>query len=614
MTCETVRAAMSLRLDGERGDPDEVAPEDLERHLERCVSCRAFDERSRRIRTQLRYEALDEIPDVAPGVRDSIAALPPSRSERTRPNGQVRILAVAAAFAVGVLIGAALVTDDGTAPGPVAAADIPARVAAAQFEVDALSARLEVIERGWHADVPQRRWTGTLAWSAPERLELQLEDDTSYPSPDWVPDDVTLIVDEDRSWTSGPRDCPPDQQPACTVAAPRVELVTGREPFADGASVPLDLVVPVRSFAGANQPTELGQGSIAGRRTVGVRTTAAQVQPVIDGLRPAGNLREVHPADPVDLWLDAETMVPLALEVVAGVAPDRITWAANRGYHDEPGDVVVSMNVTAIDYDPPPLTVDGPHPGATTERAAGFTDGPTPILGEIAPPEGFALHRAGQVAAGGPVVEVIAWTDGRGWVKVRATSEWSGTSLFGDLGGVVRMVELTGSGVAYLNDRGDRVAMHTDDVDLVVTGSVGEDRLRRIAAGIGLTGQPVPADWVEAASASADDAAAVVPGLLLPDQLDGFGTPSVRADGSTVVVSYAGPGARGFQLTEASGNRLTPPLDLSVTAVDVRGEMGRWSGSRGELEWTEGGVVVSLRSVTLSLDELLAIAASMEPA
>jgi hypothetical protein len=46
----------------------------------------------------------------------------------------------------------------------------------------------------------------------------------------------------------------------------------------------------------------------------------------------------------------------------------------------------------------------------------------------------------------------------------------------------------------------------------------------------------------------------------------------------------------------------------------VRRADGRWSAERGELEWVEHGRVLDLRSATLSLEELLAVAASLEPA
>jgi hypothetical protein len=47
--------------------------------------------------------------------------------------------------------------------------------------------------------------------------------------------------------------------------------------------------------------------------------------------------------------------------------------------------------------------------------------------------------------------------------------------------------------------------------------------------------------------------------------------------------------------------------------VRVRGRDGRWSLGRGELEWVEGHRVLTLRSHTLPLEELLTIAASLEP-
>jgi hypothetical protein len=46
----------------------------------------------------------------------------------------------------------------------------------------------------------------------------------------------------------------------------------------------------------------------------------------------------------------------------------------------------------------------------------------------------------------------------------------------------------------------------------------------------------------------------------------------------------------------------------------VRGQAGRYSYERGELEWVERGVTRTLRSTTLTLGELLAIAEGLRPA
>jgi len=105
---------------------------------------------------------------------------------------------------------------------------------------------------------------------------------------------------------------------------------------------------------------------------------------------------------------------------------------------------------------------------------------------------------------------------------------------------------------------------------------------------------------------------ATTPGLLLPRSLHGFGPPAVRLDGTVVSLAFAGPGTRAFLLVEAPGIRLDPPLDSDVQGVRVRGFDGRYTAGRGELEWVERGRIVSLRSGTLSLGELLTIAQSLE--
>ena len=207
---------------------------------------------------------------------------------------------------------------------------------------------------------------------------------------------------------------------------------------------------------------------------------------------------------------------------------------------------------------------------------------------------------------------VRTWTDGRAWVKVRATRNWPGGRLFGDLGQLVRPAGL-GGGMAYWSEDGSRVAVHGSGVDLLVTGSVGGADLARVAASLPVAGRPVPAGWAEAATSTLPEAAAAAPGLRVPHDLRGFAPPAVRVDGRTVTLAYAGPGSRGFLLVQAPGDRLAPPLDDDPLGVRVRGGDGRWSPGRGELEWVEGHRVLTLRSNTLPLEELLTIAASLEP-
>jgi hypothetical protein len=367
-----------------------------------------------------------------------------------------------------------------------------------------------------------------------------------------------------------------------------------------------------------------------------VATTVAQVAPLLAGLAPAGagNLRDLHPSDQVELWLDEVALVPLALSVSAAPTDERRAWAAARGYRDRPGEAVLELTLSRVTLNRP-LEADTfpPPPAGARAEDAGFRDRPaTADLGDrgLVPgwlPAGFRPHRAGlaggapgpsalEPAPGGrpgPAVTVRTWTDGRAWVKVRSTRSWSGGRLFGDLGQLVRRAGL-GAGVAYWSEDGTRVAVHAAAADLVVMGSVGEADLARVAASLSLAGRPVPAAWAEAATSTLPEALAADPGLRRPRDLRGFAPPAVRVDGRTVTLAYPGPGSRGFLLVQAPGDRLTPPLDDDPAGVRVRGSDGRWSPARGELEWVEAGRVLTLRSATLSLEELLAVAASLEPA
>ena len=534
-----------------------------------------------------------------------------------------------AAFLGGVVLGATFIGLGRGGPGQVAMADLPARVVAAQRTLTSLAADVSLVERGWHSSAPERRFTGRLRYRAPEHLALELTDRTAYPSPDWPRADLGLVVTGDRWWTTGQRTCPAEALPGCAPPTPRVRLVERREPFADATPVPLDLVTPVRSFTPAGAGASLGARQVAGRAATGVAATAAQAAPLLAGLTPAGagNLRSLHPADRVELWLDDAALVPLALRVIAAPTGERRAWAASHGYHDRPGQIVLELTLSRVLLNRP-LEADAfPSPPAGAEAEdAGFRDrdprgaGPgRPVDRQIAVaapawlPGGFRPYRAGMAGGGpGPTVAVRTWTDGRAWVKVRATGNWQGSRLFGDLGELVRPAGL-GAGVAYWSEDGTRVAIHTQGLDLLVTGSVGEADLARVAASLPVAGRPVPAGWAEAATSTLPEAVAADPGLRRPRDLRGYAPPAVRVDGRTVTLAYAGPGSRGFLLVQAPGDRLAPPLDDDPAGVRVRGTDGRWSPGRGELEWVEGHRTLTLRSSTLPLEELLAIAASLEP-
>lgn len=508
-------------------------------HVASCASCASFQAGVRGLRSRLRFEVLDGAPDVAPRVLDVVSSSPTIH----------RWLPSAAALVAGVVLGAAFVwPSDG---GDVAVASLPARVVAAQHDVASVSAQLTVTD-------PTETRTGTLRYRAPETLELRIGKHV-------------MTVGDDG------------------------------EPFVGDAPVALDLVLPVAGFTGAAGPASLGSQTLDGRRAIGVRVTAAQVDGLLTGLQ-VGAESEVHPTDPVDVWLDRDHLVPLAVLVRAAAGPDRARWAAARDGATA-GDVVLEARLSQVIVNDA-RSVDGLEapPAANASRYRdGSPTGPTPSW----LPAGMAPWRAGSAGE----VSIATWTDGRAWIKVRSTTTWDGTHLFGDVGRAVRPIRL-GEGIAYAAEGGNAVAVHGVDVDAVVTGSVGPAALRRVAASLGMTGLRVPAEWDEAATATIDEVTEHLDVLVLPDD-SGFSPPATRLDGVTATLVFAGPGERLLTLVTRPGSVLTPPLDPDAVGVVVRGRDARWSPSRGDLEWVEGEQVWSLRTRTIGLGELVGLADSL---
>jgi hypothetical protein len=483
-----------------------------------------------------------------------------------------------------MVVGATLVSARPGSGPELVGADIPRRVLAAQTRLDSLRARVDITERGWHPSVPVRRLTGTLQYEAPETVALHIEDQTRYPSDRWRPNDVDIVVDRSGWWARGPAPCPAEAQPGCTPAAPRVRVITGREPFAEDLPAPIDLVLPASGFGVGDNATVLAdERQFDGRPATGVVTTAAQIAALLDFLRLAGNWRPIAPTAPVTLWLDTATLVPVLVDV---------------------GD---ALQIRLHRVTPPGPFEAGAAPAAPIVRDAGFRDGAAAGVTPSWLPDGMEPYRSGTTGS----VLASSWSDGRAWIKLRSTTTWPGGRLFGGLGDVQRTVPLPGTGVAYVAEGGRKVAVHGAGVDVVITGSVDSAALVRVAASLGVRGEAVPGDWAEASTATLATARAVlVPLLELRGSRD-FAPPSIRVEGSTVTLAYAGAGDRGFALVQTSGTALAPPLDAEVTGVRLRGRIARWTPDAHTLEWVESGHVVELRSRTLRLAELVDVASHL---
>jgi len=611
MRCDDALVAVSSRADGELSPADGDV---LETHLAGCDDCRRFVDDVAWVRSSLRVEPVGRAPDVGPAVVALVRAEPPRRRGRV-------VVAAAVAAVAGLVAGATYVGIGSEGRSP-AAADVPARVLAAQDGITAVDGRYTVSEPQGGGE---RTFEADLTYRAPESLALRVQETTAGAAPA-ERSDGALVVDADRWWHDATRECSAAAGLRCPAEPLRwSRSVTGREPFSDDAPVPLELVSPVDGFALSARPPGLGRRTIAGHEALGVSVTAAQVAGLLDGLSAAVELRPVHPTDRVELWLDEDHFVPLALLVRAAGDPERAAWASSVAVDDVPGDVVLRVNATDVRINDPSDPVAAPAAGADEAVDAGFRAAPDgdPVVSEVPEPQrvpaGFAAYRRGVVSTpGGPGVGVRSWSDGRAWFAVRATARWPGGRLFGDLGTDVRPVDLGAAGTGYTSGDGQQVALHTGGLDVVVRGSLPPGDVRDIAADLGIVGQPVPDDWAEATSARESDATATLPGLLTAGPIDGFGPPAFRVAGPgddvSVTEARSGPGDRAFTLTQWRSASLVPPTGGDEVGTEVRGTTGRYSPQRGELEWVESGLAVSLRSDTLSLTDLLDVARRLKPA
>ena len=264
MRCDEASERMSLALDGAL---DGAEADRVDDHVAGCAVCRSFRESSLRVRQHLRYESWSDVPDVETRVLYAADRATRRRgrgelahTERGPPlarsrGGVARRCRRRAAF-IGVRTR--------RLPDVAVAADLSGRVLVAQQRVDALDAKIsspnvDGTERaGAHlhaaAGVRRTRVARRSAWPTPPSTRRRRGGATT----------CRIVVDRDQEWRSGPAACPRESQPTCTPAQPRILGATAREPFPDASPAPLDLVVPVGSFAGGGASASLGSGRSTG--------------------------------------------------------------------------------------------------------------------------------------------------------------------------------------------------------------------------------------------------------------------------------------------------------------------------------------------------------------
>jgi hypothetical protein len=584
--CEDIAFEISVAHDEGRS-PDESALS----HLETCADCSAFATRIGSLDRLLAPQAFDRAPDTASVVMQRLA-----RPETTW-------WSVAAAVVIGLLVGG-LIGGIGTRLDTVHASDLNDLFHHAGTGLEGLGADLLIVERGTHPSVPERVYLGSISYTAPEQLAIDLVDTTVYPDEHWPGNDVSLTIADGDMVIVAASPCPVAAQPECLLD-PTTHALRDQSPFDEGVLIPLEIVSPVRTLSMPGGLEVLGMTELGGRPAIQVTSTVAAVE-LISSITARGTWRDLHPTDPVVMWLDEETLVPLRIEVFPADSVERDLWQLRRGYHDAPATDQPIFIVELANLSTGPHRVQATVPFDAPSR--GFVDGEVG-LAEPDLPEGFEPHRRGHRSlTDGGLVEVASWSDGRSWLKVEATRDWDGLSLFGLSSPFVETVALGSGSLGYLSPGGNTLAIHGADMDVAVTGSVPRELLIEIASSLGIHGRAVPPTWLQASIIGMDD---LPPGTLVP-AAEGWSILGRVENGRTTIL-LTGGGARNVVVTQQTGVRLAPPTGPDFYEVEVRGAIGRYDANAGTLEWIEDDQLIRLTSDTVEMTVLVEVAATMDP-
>jgi hypothetical protein len=465
-----------------------------------------------------------------------------------------------------------------------------------------LSADLRVVERGWHPAVGERHYRGKLTYSAPESLAISLIDETVYPNSQWQANNVDLRFVDGDFFVRSTLSCPVSALPNCQPE-PIVRAIAGLKPFDETVLTPLEMIGPSRSLTWWSGISVLGETELASRSVIQVETTVSGSD-ILTAITEHGGWREMHPTDRALIWLDRQTLAPLRIEVFAARSPERQLWAGRHGYQDPERDPFFVVEIDSLDLGGFEVEVEL----GTDALSGGFSEVETPIPMPSLPAD-FADHRQGQwLLPEGGIVWARSWSDGRGWVMIESTREWRDSHLFGLPSPFVQPLALPLGRIGYLSADHNRLALHSDDEDVVISGSVPVETLVTVAASLDIEGQEVPADWEESDVVAADS---IPSGTLVPD-VSGWSMAGL-VDGERRVMLLVGSGNQNVLIEAEPGDRLDSPTGPDFSEVEVRSTTGRYDAGTGTLEWIEGGVVVRMRSSSVSLETLIEIAESMKP-
>jgi outer membrane lipoprotein-sorting protein len=632
------------RLIGERLDGEHLAAAaalELDRHLEGCAECRAFERAAWRLRERVRFEVAPAVPDLVEPIMRSVAAESgrplrrlrvvgsderPWRRRRLLPRATPAIAAAVMAALVGSIVvgGPWSGRDAPSRTAALAAQDVTRNVAGAASALDAYAARFTITEEHLSPSVPERTLAMKVWFEAPERFRLDVTDRTTDRR-DATPTNLRLIVNEDRWYVARPTPCP-------AASCPMEETsVRNRVPFSSSAPAPTDLVLP-------DDVDVLGTGTVLGRDAVRVQIPFERAASLFPFLSLGGDWRPFFATDRVRIWLDAASWFPLKWEVLPASGEQRESWARRFGLPSERPDVpIFTVEATSVDLSTPragvfdvPATPDVRDQAAESvpleavEDEAGFVPLAPAAL------DGLEPYRAVVLTDDAAPSSIVAYTDGLSFLKLAETRSWRANMPFGPVDARAEQVSI-GGGVAYFEPatsvHGRRLAIHARDTDLYLESNLPRARLLEIGSELAVTGLPLPAAWTSSRTAGGvtervtlDEARAAVPfDVHVPSDLPaGFGLASVelvRSGDVAGVTLYlrdddvdTGAGEIRIHLEPASS--LPPTTGARPSVIDVGGADGRWTAARSTLEWVDDGLYRSIDAPGFGLATVLRIATS----
>lgn len=265
--CNALRADISARIDGELDERSSVAVGD---HLETCASCRAYERDLRRVRSALRVQSAESVPDLSGSIMSQIRNEQPRVARRREWRAGARIAAVAAVVAALLVLATSLPFSE-RQPQSANASRIIEQVRTAAQGLSTYRASFSIVERGFPAQVDQRRFSAQVVFEAPERFRLKVRDLTTYPDPRWPANDVDLIAGPSRWWIEQPHTCPVEVLLECPVPQGTSErTVVARQPFDGTSTLPTDIIVPLETLASSGNFEVLERGHVAERQAIKV--------------------------------------------------------------------------------------------------------------------------------------------------------------------------------------------------------------------------------------------------------------------------------------------------------------------------------------------------------